>query len=421
MSTEQKAVGTEAYYEKYNIPRVTIANASKVLEQMLIHKIRRGAICLISEAGEGKSQSIRQIARKHGYRVVDLRTAHFSLMGGGIPQKGENGRFQIAVPDYMPKKGEKCILLFDEINQGQSHAISMFFSLLEDRALFDYELPEECIVVAAMNPANAGYQVTKLESLKAFNRRMLKFFVHTPYGDWVTHAKTDEFHYSDGLKKPCHPWILKYLQTNRAAIYMKVEAEKGQQFACPATWQTVSRLMYMLETDKMPLHSEYSRALLGASIGMTTAKGLCDYIENNEVRLDPEDVLSKYKPKSKLREKILELAKSPGGGVPDLMDNLAKHLFDQKPEPATIGPQLALFWSDLASELATSFYTLLSSAAKEGDDGEVAKNRKYMVELTHALMSEECYQEVNTKITAGFRGFAGRLSGGKDATPDPMS
>ena len=420
---EEVKVGTDQYWEKYAIPRMPISSALRALEQLLVNNIRRGCLCLISEAGEGKSQGVRQVARKCGYRVVDLRTAHFSMMGGGIPQRAESGGefFKIAVPDYMPKKGEKCILLFDEINQGQSHAISMFFSLLEDRSLYNYELPDDCLVVAAMNPANAGYQVTKLESLRAFNRRMFKIYLYTPFPDWVAHAETAAFHHSDGLEKPCHPSILGYLQTNMAAIYGKVEAEKGQQFPCPATWQTVSRLLYMFEQNKSSLHSEYARQFISASIGTVTAKGLCDFIENRDVRLDPEVVLGKYRPKSEMRTRIMALSTTPGGGVPDLMENMAGYLFTHKPSASGTAPPLALLWADMPAELGMGFYMQLNSAKSVGDETARKLNEEYLRNLTIALMSEKPYQRMNEILNSGHATGKKNLEGGaEETTPDPL-
>jgi hypothetical protein len=426
VTPDQKMVGQDAYWDKYAISRVTIGFIIQTLNMYVRNTITRGCVALISEAGEGKSQAVHQVARQTGYRVVDLRTAFFSLMSGGIPQKAEGGFFQIAVPDYMPKPGEKCILFFDEINQGQQHAIAMFFALLEDRLFFNYTLPKDCLIVCAMNPANAGYMVTKMETLKAFNRRLVKFYMYTPYGDWEKHAVTPAFHFSDGMVKPCHPWVLKYLNTNRPALYDKAAADKGQQFPCPATWQTVSRMLYALETEKngmgapMEMHSEFARALISGSIGTVHAKGLCDYIENNEIRISPEEILEKYKPKSGIRKKVMDLAKEPGGGVPDLSQTVASYLFDHKPSPELIAPCLALFWADLPEELAQGFYSQLSAAAADGDELVKKSNIDYMMALTKQLMNEEPYVEVNRRLHQSHDSFERKLKG-REAVKDPMA
>lgn len=79
---EQKKL---TYAEKYDIPRSTIA---EVKEQILLswkQKQHRGAICVVGEAGIGKSQIVAQIAEDEGASVYDIRTAHYGLVGTGIP------------------------------------------------------------------------------------------------------------------------------------------------------------------------------------------------------------------------------------------------------------------------------------------------------------------------------------------------
>lgn len=418
-------VGQETYFDKYGIPYTPFSRAQKYLEMYMKTNRKRGVICLISEAGEGKTQMIQQLAKKYERRVVDIRTANYALVGAGVPQRAnDKGFFNIAVPEFFPQPNEKTVLLFDEVNQGLQHAINMFFPLMEDRILFNYKLPDECLIIALMNPATAQYAVSKIETLRAFNRRLKKFYIWTPYAEWEKHAKTTLFHASDGMEKPCHPWVVKYLNTARNCLYDRAAADKGQQFACPATWQTVSLDLYMLEQENIELYSEEATDLIAASIGNLQAKSLTEYIKNNEIRIAPEEVLEKYKPNSKLRRKIQELVKEEGGGIPDLCENIAQYLFDHKDDinADNVAPCLALFWSDLPDELAQGFFTQLSSAAQStGDEGSTKKNVNFMKELTNSLLNEDAYVEVNKRLHSSFDSFSRALAGKKGKGKDPMS
>ena len=410
----------ESYAEKYGIPRISMGEAAWHLEMfaegaLYAHPRHRGVPCFISDAGVGKTQLVHQVARKKGFRVVDLRTANFPLLSAGVPQRAdENGMFRIAVPASLPKPKEKCILFFDEINQGERHAVAMFFGLIEDRVLFDYRLPDETLIVAAMNPATAQYMVTKLEGNAAVNRRLKKYFVYTTFGDFEKHARTKEFHVSDGLELPCHPWVLRYLNTDRSALYVHTAKDKGMQFPSPATWQTVSLDLYTLEHEHVALESERAEVMVAASIGMAHAKSLCEFIRNNEVRIAPEEIATKYKVKSNLRKRIRELAETEGGGVPDLTDNLAHYLFEEMPEPDTVASCLALFMSDLQPELMQGFYSQLRAA------GSSRSGHEYMMRLTRALMQEDAYVQVNARLHQSFAEYEKGLGGG-DGTPDPMA
>lgn len=411
-----------AYWDKYGVPRMSLAEALWNLEMSLLQNQTRGAICLISEAGEGKTQGIHAIARKHGRRVVDIRTSQFSTMGAGIPQRAdeETKMFDIAVPSYMPKEGEKAIIFFDEINQGQPHAIAMFFQLLEDRRIYDYKIPDDCLIVAAMNPAQGAYAVSRIEANPAINRRLMKAYVYSEFRDWRAHAESSEFHYSDGLKLPCHPWVLKYLITDQKQLSTPEVRDQGQQFCCPATWQTVSLTLYNMEKANIELDgpkTDWVERRVAMTIGAVNAQALMTYVRNNAVRISPQEILLKYKERSDLRKKVLKIKDDPGGDYPQLIEAVAHVVFFDKMEPTQIAPQLALFWWDMPNEHAQAFYTTLQTVAKAAD---AVVNNEYMKNLTKQLMCEPKYDELNDRLRKAHNQFAKDLNGQKKDF-DPMA
>lgn len=397
----QTAVPTqgEAYWDRYGIPRITLAEALKQIDISIEHKQTRGVWCLISEAGEGKSQGLHQLARKHACRVVDIRTSQFSMIGAGVPQRAdETGHFKIAIPNDYPKPGEKCILIFDEINQGQQHAIALFFKFLEDRGIYDYTLPDDCVIVALMNPSTAGYNVTKIETNSAFNRRLMKAYVYNTFTDWKKHAQTDDFHYTDGLRKPCHPMVVRLLTATPAMLYTAKDRDGNKQFACPATWQTVSLSLYNLEKAKVDLHSESAEARIAASINTVNARILVEFIKNNEIIISPEEVLYKYKAKSKLRERTQDLQKEAGGEYTRLVQEVAQYIFRERPDAEQIAPQLVQFWHDMPVEQAQPFYQMLDAACQaHGGIGD-PKNLQFMQALTVACRAYPQWKEINDRI-----------------------
>lgn len=414
--TPDSTTAAESYWEKHGIPRVSLDEFGWNLELNIKNKITRGVLLAISEAGMGKSQIVHEIARKYDLRVCDIRTAQFGLIGAGVPQRAdEDGMFTIAVPNDFPRPGERAILLFDEINQGQPHAIAMFFKLLEDREMYGYKLPEDCIIVGLMNPATALYQVSKIETNPAINRRVKKMYVYTTFGEWAKHAETTEFHRSDKLEKPCHPMVRRFLNTARNMLYTEKDRDGHKQFACPATWQTVSRDLYLMEEIGEPLTSERVQGRIAATINNVNAQQLVEFIKNNEIRISPEEVTEKYRPKSKIREKIKQLINEPGGGIPDLCENLAHYLFERKPDVSIVAPCLVLFWMDLPNELAQGFYSLLGTAAQDGDR---SANIKYMQTLTKELQKEPLWGQMNSRLHAAHDSYERQLTGSK--TPDPM-
>jgi hypothetical protein len=410
----------ETYWDKYGMPRVSLTEGLWQIEQSLKHNQTRGVILLVSEAGEGKSQGIGQLARKYNRRLVDIRTAQLTHIGCGVPQRAdETGHFKVAVPDNWPHPDEKCILLFDEYNQGQYHALALVFQMLEDRGVYNYKVPNDCLIVLLMNPSTANYTVTKIETNPAINRRVKKFYVYNTFEDWKKHAQTDAFHYTDGIQKPCHKWILNFLETTPAMLYTMRDRDTYKQFCCPATWQTVSLDLYNMDEEGIELSSGRVENRLAATINPVNAKAVCDYIRDNAIRIMPSEILTKYEPKSMHRKKVKEMIKKANGDLASLVENLANYIFDQKPSCEKIAPQLCLFWSDLPDEMSQAFYNMLGAASESGKGGSTAENVKYMTELTLSLQTNDLWDQINERNQKHHDNFERALKGTEEM-PDPM-
>ena len=420
MTEAKTTTAAETYWDKYSIPRVSLTEALWQIELSLTSNQTRGVFCLISEAGEGKSQGVHKIARDHKRRVVDVRTAQLTHIGAGVPQRADDeGHFKIAVPDDFPRAGEKAIMFFDEFNQGQPHAIALVFKMLEDRGMYGYKLPDDCLVVIGMNPGNSAYNVTKIEGNPAINRRVKKLYVYNEYNSWKKHAMTEDFHHSDGMKKPCHPWVIKFLNTTPQMLYTVKDRDGNKQFACPATWQTASLDLYNLEEAKCPPTDDRFLNRLGASLNMVNASQLVEFIRNNEVRIAPDEILFKYKKTSRLRERVLQMRDEPGGDYPRLVETLALAIFSDKPDPDRFTDQLALFWHDMPDELSQAFYKQLAAAAKDGTGGTTKENVTYMTKMTVSLQENPLWNEINERLNSAYGSFERGLKG-QAASRDPM-
>lgn len=397
MSSEKKDIA-EAYWDKSGIPRVSLGEALWQIEASIKTGQTRGVWCLISEAGEGKSQSVNALLRRTGHRVVDIRTAQLTHVGAGVPQKAENGYFKYAVPDDWPKEGEKAAIVFDEVNQGQPFAIALVFKMLEDRGMYGYKLPEDCPVVLLMNPGTNAYNVSRIETNPAINRRIKKLYIHSTFVEWRKYAETTAFHsgkdFADGKPRACHPLVLNYLVAQPNVLYAHNERDGGKQFACPATWQTVSHDLYTLEAVQEPLTTRRAHARIAASINTVQAEGLVEYIRNNEVLIGPDEVLRKYKKESKLRKRVLELQKDPGGAFQNLAQKVADELFHSHPEVTEIISCLALFWADMPVELRAPYFTQMRVSAQATDANTQKENIDYMKALTTALNKQPEWEKI---------------------------
>lgn len=402
MPSQQANKPTQSYSDKHGIPKIPLTEALAHLEQALRHKRKRGVFCFVGDAGVGKTQGVHQVARKLGYEVVDFRTAQFSLLSAGVPQRATGDFFDIAVPSSMPRPGEKKILLFDEINQGTPQAVAMFFQLLEDRRLYNYQLPDDTVIVALMNPATSEYSVSRIESNSALNRRLKKFYVYSTYSDWQKYASTPDFHFSDGMAKPCHPSVLNFLARTPSSLYIEEERALGRQYPCPATWQTVSLDLYLQDQDEIPLKHDRTRNLVAATIGNSTADTFHGFLVKNETLLNASEVITGYKPRSKIRKAVLDELSKGGGEVARLQSEVPELLIAKKPPVAEVGPSFALFLADLAESAPArpeALYEHLQHLVYGETLGPTEEKLTYLRALTTAMAKDENFLKVN-QLTA---------------------
>ena len=98
---------------------MTITEFRECVEYNIDHNIKH-AILGLGAPGVGKSQVIRQIGKKYGYKVIDIRLAQMSEVeiGGLIYPNAERTKTVWLSPEILPdekRDGKNTILLLDEI------------------------------------------------------------------------------------------------------------------------------------------------------------------------------------------------------------------------------------------------------------------------------------------------------------------
>ncbi|RKY28661.1 MAG: hypothetical protein DRP83_00375 [Planctomycetota bacterium] len=397
---QEEEAGKKLHYaDKYDIPRATIA---EIKDQILLTwktRQHRGAICIVGEAGIGKSQIIAEIAREEGASIYDIRTAHYGLVGTGIPSTKDSpeGYFDLLVPSVFPKKGEKSIMLFEEINQGLQHSIAMFFSLIEDRRMFNYVLPDEAIVIALMNPATAQYAVTQIENNAALRRRLKWFFALESFKDWVAHASSDQFHMSDrqcfddGKSRPCHEGVLDFIVQYPKNLYDKKAQGEGKQYMCPATVQTISLDAYMLEKMNKPLDNEFALCRFAASVGIHMGTQLVEHLKDNRTAVRAEDVVLNYKKMARKPVRLL-LNKSEQEKITELNVNVLTYMFSLQPDVEVTAGNFVMYLEDLPNEMRVS---VLSQLKKYADE---ANAKDYLFDLMRHVQTHKSWIKIHTSL-----------------------
>jgi hypothetical protein len=359
----------------------------------------RGAILIIGDAGIGKSQLCGQLSREYGATICDIRTAHWGLMSAGIPsvKYQEKGFFDIVLPSVFPKPDEKAILVFDELNQGLPHAISMFFSLIEDRRMYNYVLPEDALVIGLMNPNTAQYAVTQIENNMALRRRLKMFYVDPSYGVWRQYAKTLEFHKTDelalGEPKACHPLLLKFYEKHSSFFYDYKAQRAQKQFSCPATIQTISLDMYLMDKEKIPLHGNFAYVRYAASIGIPLANQLLEFLKEEDVSIDPQDILFRF---GRVRDDILTLIDNGRQEVlHEAIQGVLQVLFSDRPPVDSVADNFVELLRIVPPDITMSVFTQFNAVSVENNAV------KYRQELMLAMNKHPKWTELHTRIDSG--------------------
>ena len=132
--------------------------------------------CFVSAAGLGKSEVVQQWTKDRAYGLVDIRTALQEapdLKGFPVTQEIDGKmRMAQATPSFWPTEG-KGVILFDEINRGNTSVMNALMQILTDRKLAEYTLPEGWIIVSCINPETLHYDVNTMDTAL---RDRLEFF-----------------------------------------------------------------------------------------------------------------------------------------------------------------------------------------------------------------------------------------------------
>jgi hypothetical protein len=397
----------QKYADLYSIPRATIDEIKKQILLTWKYNQHRGAILIIGDAGVGKSQLCGQLSREYDAKICDIRTAHWGLMSAGIPSTKnlEKDFFNILLPSIFPKPGEKAILVFDELNQGLPHAISMFFSLIEDRSMFNYKLPDDALVIGLMNPNTAQYAVTQIENNMALRRRLKMFYAIPSVSVWRAHAKTKEFHRTDvislGEPRPCHPLLMKFCEKHPDIFYDFKSQQAQKQFSCPATLQTISLDMYLMEKDKISLAGDFAHIRFAASIGLANAAQLITFLKEEDVSIDPRDILFKF---DRVRDEVAGLIDSGRQEIlHEAIQSTLLLLFSDQPPTEKVAYNFVDFLGVLTADMTMGILTQLNAVATENNA------KKYLQELMAAMNKHPDWISLHKRADSGMAGVDSKL------------
>lgn len=180
--------------------------------------------------GIGKSALVEQFAAEVGLPCVSLlgsQLAPEDLLG--VPQiVGGVSRF---CPPAMIARAEPYCLFLDELNACTHEVQKAFYSLIHERRIGEYLLPEGSVVIGAGNRAQDSAIVKPMSS--ALLNRMVHIHLTVSQRDWLSWA------YAHNI----HPLILDYIQTRPDHLWSQPPKHE-EPFSTPRSWHILSDTLH---------------------------------------------------------------------------------------------------------------------------------------------------------------------------------
>ncbi|WP_295391163.1 MoxR family ATPase [uncultured Thiodictyon sp.] len=220
-----------------NIPAVSIAAAkSALIEQYADPLLRQRASMLWGTRGVGKSSIVRQVAAHFGVPLVDLRLTTIEPVDirGAIWVDEKQAKTVWFPPEFLPGPQEpNGILFLDELTAADQRLQISAYSLILDRRVGHYTLPDGWQVIAAGNASFHGAVTHDMGT--ALSDRMFHFNVQTVIDAFLAHALAQGF----------APAVLAYLKVrpDRLDDTAAQLANDHLVGASPRGWEDISNVL----------------------------------------------------------------------------------------------------------------------------------------------------------------------------------
>lgn len=242
-----------------NVPPVSVAAAKAALiEQYAQAPLRRRATMLWGTRGVGKSSIVRQLAAHHGVPLVDLRLTTIEPVDirGAIFADERQQRTVWFPPEFLPGPDQpEGILFLDELTAADQRLQISAYSLILDRRVGHYVLPDGWMVVAAGNASFHG--AVSHDMGTALADRMFHFHVVASIDAFLGHALAEGF----------APEVMAYLKV-RPDKLDDTQAQLAADHlvgASPRGWEDVSNVL------RAPLSDAARRSFVQGRIGAANA------------------------------------------------------------------------------------------------------------------------------------------------------
>ena len=263
-----------------NIPPVSIAAAKQALiEQFSDPVLRRRATMLWGTRGVGKSSVVAQVAAHFRVPLVDLRLTTIEPVDirGAIYADEQQGKTVWLPPEFLPSADQpEGILFLDELTAADQRLQISAYSLILDRRVGHYRLPDGWQVVAAGNASFHGAVTHDMGT--ALADRMFHFNVQTALEAFLSYALEHDF----------APEVMAYLKI-RADKLDDTPTQLANDHligASPRGWEDISNVL------KSELSTHAKRLFVQGRIGAANAAEFFGVLKEIQAAVDVTRLLA---------------------------------------------------------------------------------------------------------------------------------
>ncbi len=206
--------------------QATTALTPSQLSEFLLNVATVRPVFIWGPPGIGKSALVTRFAESVGLDCVSLlgsQLAPEDLMG--VPQI-RDGVTRFCPPALIARDEPYCLFL-DELNACSQDVQKAFYSLIHDRRVGEYHLPEGSIVIGAGNRAQDSAIVKPMSS--ALMNRMVHVHLRVSASEWLQWAT------AEGL----HPLVIEYLSQRPDHLWSQPPRHE-EPFSTPRAWHMLS-------------------------------------------------------------------------------------------------------------------------------------------------------------------------------------
>lgn len=249
--------------------------------------------------GIGKSALVEEFSMEVGLKCVSLLGSQLAPEDIiGIPQiRGETSEF---LPPKMIARKEPYVLFLDELNACSQEVQKAFYSLIYERRIGEYHLPEGSIVIGAGNRTQDAAIVKTMSS--ALINRMFHVQLKPDVKSWLTWA------YGNGI----HSWVTDYISQRPDHLFSE-PPKTEEPFSTPRSWHMLSDALKEFGAGEKEIPIETIRMLAYGSITASHAGMFAAFVKQLDNKHLLEDIIkgdARWPEKPEDRDVLYFLAQS---------------------------------------------------------------------------------------------------------------